>query len=153
MPELTERSSTWRATILRYAPVLLWIGLIFYLSSYHGSMSATSRFIKPLLQFLFPTAPAETLQIYHGYVRKAAHCIEYAILAILALRAFSRSSIGQVRKLRLILPLVLVAAVAVTDELNQSFEASRTGSVGDIVLDIAGGLVVMTIMWGRNRER
>ena len=62
-----------RALLLQYAPVVFWIAVIFFLSSDQGSMSQTSRFIRPLLEFLFPAAPEETLLIYHGYIRKAAH--------------------------------------------------------------------------------
>ena len=116
-------------------------------------MSETSRFIRPLLEFLFPNSPEETLQIYHGYIRKTAHFTEYAILAFFAVRAFSRSSFEAIRRLKYILPLVLVAVIAVIDELNQSFEASRTGSVWDILLDISGGVMMVLFLWMINLRR
>lgn len=143
----------WRAGLWTYAPLFLWIGVIFYLSSDQGSMSQTSRFVRPLLEFLFPTAPEETLQIYHGYIRKSAHFTEYAILAFLALRAFSRSSLENLRKLRYVLPLVLVVIIAVIDEFNQSLEATRSGSVWDILLDISGGVVMIAMCWLIKRRR
>ena len=138
---------------MSYTPLFLWIGVIFYLSSNNGSMVETSRFIGPLLQFLFPGTPEETLQIYHGYIRKSAHFSEYAILAFLAFRAFSRSSLTILLKFKYILPLVLVAAIAAIDEFNQSFEASRTGSVWDILLDITGGSVMILVLWLLKRSR
>ena len=116
-------------------------------------MSSTSRFLGPLLHFLFPGAPDETIRIYHGYVRKAAHFAEYGVLAFLALRAFSDSLIENVRKLRYVLPIFLVAAIAVMDELNQSFLASRTGSVWDILIDISGGLAMIFFLWAANLKR
>ncbi len=141
---MDKENLRWRGRFTRYAPVILWLGVIFFLSSNNGSMAETSRFIRPLLQFLFPTAAEETLQMLHGYIRKAAHFSEYAILAFLALRALSRSSLfDSLRKFRFILSLILVAAVACFDELNQSFEASRTGSARDILLDISGGVVMV----------
>ena len=127
--------------------------MILYLSSDHGSMPATSRFVRPLLEFIFPTAPEEVLQIYHGYVRKAAHFTEYAILAFFALRAFLDSRVESVKKLRYVLPIFLVAAIAVMDELNQSFLASRTGSVWDVLLDISGGLAMVLFLWAANLRR
>lgn len=143
----------WRGAIVAYAPLIFWIGVIFFLSSDQGSMSQTSLFVRPLLEFLFPTAPEETLQIYHGYVRKGAHFTEYAVLAFLAIRACSMSSLDVVRRTRHLLPLILVAFVAAIDELNQSFEASRTGSVGDALLDIFGGVVIIAGMWAIKRPR
>ena len=43
----------WREAVTVYAPLFLWIGVIFYFSSGQGSMAETSRFIRPLLEFLF----------------------------------------------------------------------------------------------------
>lgn len=110
-------------------------------------MSQTSRFIRPLLEFLFPTAPAETLQIYHGFIRKAAHFTEYAVLAFLTLRALSERSIRDAGPVAFIWTLGIAAAIAILDELNQSFEASRSGSVWDILLDIAGAVAMILFLW------
>lgn len=108
-------------------------------------MSQTSRFIRPLLEFLFPAAPEQTLIIYHSYIRKAAHFTEYAILAFLAVRALAATA--RLHTWRFILPLLLVVAVAVIDEFNQSFEVSRTGSIQDVLLDISGGVVMITMLF------
>src|SRR5438445_10985983 len=146
-------SNNWRASLIAYAPLILWIGVIFFLSSNSGSMTETSRIIEPILKFLFPAAPEQTIQIYHGYIRKSAHFTEYAVLGFIALRAFSRSSVRGLLKLRYILPIVLVAAIACMDEFNQSFEASRTGSGWDVLLDISGGGTMLTALWPKGRFR
>src|SRR4051794_2308365 len=100
------------------------MGVIFFLSSEQGSMAQTSRFIGPLLHFLFPTTAEETIELYHFYIRKAAHVTEYGILALLAWRAFSfRANISRVY--RWLLPVGLVLLIASLDEFNQSFEPSR----------------------------
>ena len=106
-------------------------------------MSQTSRFIRPLLEFLFPAAPEETLQLYHGYIRKAAHFAEYAILAFLALRAFTLSSSQILLRLRYLVPIALVAMVASADEFSQSFRPARSGTAWDALLDISGGVAMM----------
>ena len=120
--------------------------MIFFLSSPQGSMSETSRIIRPLLQFLFPAAPEETLQIYHSYVRKAAHFTEYAILAFLAVRSLAMTFF-EISNLKYLLALATVVLIASIDEFNQSFEISRTGSVRDVLLDISGGLVMIAVLW------
>ena len=140
-------TSKWRGSLIAYAPVFLWIGVIFFLSSDQGAMTQTSRFVGPLLHLLFPTAPEETIQLYHFYIRKAAHLTEYAILAFLAWRAFSLSSLTALRRYRYPLPIVLVGLISSLDEFNQSFEASRTSSPWDVLLDISGGSAAIVAIW------
>jgi VanZ family protein len=135
--------SSWRETFVRFAPLILWIGVIFFLSSDQGSMAETSRFIRPLLHFLFPAASDETIQIYHGYIRKAAHVTEYGVLALIAYRACSLSPRQIWRRYRVLSPVLLVATIASIDEFNQSFEPSRTSSPYDVLLDITGGILAL----------
>lgn len=116
-------------------------------------MAETSRFIRPLLEFLFPAASEETLQLIHFYIRKCAHFTEYGILAFFAARAFLGSRIDWLRKGRLIFALAVVLAVALTDEINQSFIASRTSSIRDVALDLFGGTVMMLFFWFFTRKR
>lgn len=136
----------WRGRILRYAPLILWIGVIAFMSSGQASMSETSRFIRPLLQFLFPNYPEETLQIYHGYIRKMAHLTEYAILAFWAARVFWHSSRPLLQQNWFIFSIGLVALVATVDETNQSFNSARTGSLYDVLIDCCGGLIMLIFL-------
>jgi VanZ family protein len=143
----TNSGVDWRGRFIRFAPVVLWAGVIFFLSSPQGSMAQTSRLIGPILHFLFPEASDQLLQIYHQYIRKTAHFTEYAILAYLSARALTQSSRPFLQRFRLLLPLVLVALVASIDEFNQSFEPSRTGSFLDVLLDLSGGCFTIAALW------
>jgi len=105
-----------------------------------GSMNETSRVIRPLLEFLFPAAPPETLTLYHGYIRKFAHFAEYAVLAFLAFRALAPF------KHKYAIALALAAIVAVIDEFNQSLNPSRTSSPWDVALDIAGAASAILVL-------
>lgn len=148
------KNKKWRGRVIAYAPLFLWIGVIFLFSSRQGAMSKTSLFVRPLLLFLFPDAPEETLIIYHGYVRKFAHFAEYFVLAFFAFRAFSSSANEFLRKYRFQISLSLVFSIAALDEFHQSFLVSRTGSVWDVLLDTAGGLTALSIIyfWNRRNE-
>lgn len=130
-----------RSSTIAIASLVVWIGVIFYMSSGQGSMDETSRFIRPLLEFLFPSAAPETITIYHSFIRKCAHFTEYAVLALLAYRAIKSP------KHRLIWSVLLVVMVASLDELNQSFDPTRTGSIYDVLLDIAGGSTMAAVIW------
>lgn len=109
-------------------------------------MTKTSRFIRPLLEFLFPSASEDTLLFYHGIIRKGAHLAEYGLLAFFAARAFLRSSRIYLRKYWYLATLWLVAAIAVADELNQSLSSARTGSPNDVMIDIAGGIIMIVVL-------
>lgn len=143
----------WRVRLWAYAPLILWLGVIFYLSSPEGAFTNTSRIIGPLLQFFFPDMSEAARMTIHGYVRKAAHFTEYAVLAFLAARACVMSASPFLWRFRYLLPLMLVAVVAAADETNQSFLASRTASVYDVFIDIAGGAVMTILMWLTGRPR
>jgi VanZ family protein len=144
---MESKQTVWRGRFFRYAPLILWIGVIFFLSSGQGAMSNTSRFIRPLLMFLFPDASEETLTFYHGLIRKLAHPTVYAVLAFFAARAFRFSPRPLLQKYWFAVSLGLVISVAALDELNQSFLASRTGSAFDVGLDTLGGLSMLTVLF------
>src|ERR687893_1077793 len=78
--------------LARYGPVVLWVGLIFFASTGSLSASNTSRILRPLLLWLFPDITEASLLQAHFLVRKSAHFAEYAVLALLAARAFLTSS-------------------------------------------------------------
>jgi VanZ family protein len=141
------QEAKWRGRFIRYAPLLFWVGVIFYFSSGQGSFDETSRFIRPLLEFLFPAATPETLALYHGYIRKFAHPAVYAVLAILAARAFFTSSRPSLSRHFIAYALIMSLAVAVLDELNQAYVASRTGSAWDVALDTVGAAAALMVVY------
>lgn len=141
-----KKQNIWRGRIIRYAPLLLWIGVIFFLSSTQGSMARTSIFVRPVLEFLFPGAPEETLIIYHGYVRKLAHFTAYAILGFWGWRAFINSANRFLQNYWFLSSLLLITIIALLDEFNQSFNAARTGSMRDVGIDICGGLAMLAFI-------
>ena len=136
----------WRGRIIRYAPLILWVAVIFINSSGIGASQNSSRIIRPLLEWLFPSADAASLDIYHGYIRKLAHFTEYGVLGFLASRAFWLSSKTFLRKFWFAWAFLFVVFVASVDEYNQSFNALRTGSVYDTLIDASGGLFAVTVL-------
>jgi VanZ family protein len=115
--------------------------LISFASSNEFSAINTSRVVRPLLLWLFPNISEESIRLAHFLVRKAAHITEYAILGWLAARAFTGSSREFLRQRWWIAGLLLIALQALLDEYHQSFVPSRTGSLCDSGIDIAGGVI------------
>jgi VanZ family protein len=143
----TNRLSGWRVFLWIYAPLFLWLVVIFYLSSGSGSAAETSRIVAPLIRFFFPDVDQATMQVIHGLVRKTAHVTEYAILAFLASRVVFGMKSDSIRSSWPVLPIILVAATASVDEYNQSLNPQRTGSPWDVLLDIFGGLLALVSIW------
>lgn len=131
-----------------YAPLVAWVGVLVYLSSGVNSISRTARVFVPLLERLFPRAGAGRLQEYHVVVRKIGHVAGYAILALLASVAFYHSSaVIWLAKYWHVGAFAVVLTVASADEIRQSFDPARRGSVRDVALDCIGGLAAIFVFW------
>jgi VanZ family protein len=144
---VAKTDSKWGGYLWYYAPLIIWIIVIFVASSGTGSMSNTSRIIRPILEFLFPTWDEAGYLVVHGYIRKGAHLTFYGILGFLAARAFYYQARNFLHKNWLLVSLALVVIVAALDETNQSFNAARTGTVYDVLLDTIGGLAAIIIFY------
>ena len=128
-----------------WLPVFIWLGVIFLGSSDLMSAEHTSRFIVPFLRWLKPDISPETLASIHFIVRKCAHLGEYAVLALLLLRAATLTNLK--RSLAILYVSVWVAClfVATTDEFHQTFVASRGASATDIMIDSGGAILGLLI--------
>jgi VanZ family protein len=129
-----------------WLPLVLWLGVIFLGSTDLMSAEHTSRFIVPFLRWLKPDISPETLVSIHFIVRKCAHVSEYAVLALLLLRA-AICMTNLKRPMSILYPSVWVAClfVAATDEFHQTFVASRGASVRDIMIDSGGAILGLLI--------
>jgi VanZ family protein len=148
----TQTSSPGRFS--RYAPLILWMGFIFFASTSEFSADNTTKVIRPLLLWVFPNLSEASLVVWHFVIRKLAHFSEYAILAALAARAFLKSSHHFLYRYWFGSSLALVATYALLDEYHQSFVPTRTASIYDSVIDITGGLAALVVVasWNRRRE-
>lgn len=139
-----------------WCPVVLWMMLIFIGSTDLLSSRRTSRIIGPLLRFFVPTVSEETIRLAQACVRKAGHLTEYAILAALACRAFSKSESfapakGVSSTVALRQAWLLSTLYAVSDEIHQAFVISRQGSPWDVLLDSFGAFMGLCVVRWRAR--
>lgn len=116
-------------------PPLCWTGLIAYFGSGQWGGDETAVWLGPLLRALLPGASPELLQTAHFLIRKSAHVIEYAVLALLWSRA-----VGGIW-----IPLGLAVLTASLDELRQSFTPGRVGSIYDVLLDGTGAAAALLL--------
>jgi VanZ family protein len=129
-----------------WLPLLIWLSVIFAGSTNFMSAEHTSRFIVPFLLWLKPGMSPQTIWTILLVMRKCAHLAEYAILAILLWRALVGGTALRA-KMPLLFGTILIfcAVFAASDEFHQCFVKSRTPSVRDVLLDVAGALLGLWI--------
>jgi VanZ family protein len=123
-----------------WIPVIIWIGAISWMSTGTFSSDQTSRFIVPVIHFLFPRLPPQDVDFMHALIRKSGHIAEYFVLGLLSFYAFRGDSPQRWCLRWAAYAVILVICSALSDEFHQSFIASRTSSLVDVGIDSAGGI-------------
>ncbi|MBD5136261.1 MAG: VanZ family protein [Lachnospiraceae bacterium] len=131
--------------VLLIVLILMWMGVIFGFSSKNGTQSSKSsgRVTKTVISVCYPaySALSENQQIIlfqkvNFFIRKAAHFMEYFILAVLVtflIITFDKKGFSAI-----ICAVVICAAFAASDEIHQGFVSGRSPSVKDVILDTSG---------------
>jgi VanZ family protein len=134
---------TRRRVVLAWTLVVFWGALIWMLGGDSFSFRETNDAIIPWLDWLTGSLDYRTrYRIYIG-IRKSAHFIEYAILALLTFRAAWLAARRTPTATAGWVALFIVALLASADEARQAFSAVRTGSPYDVLLDVTGGLIAV----------
>jgi len=111
--------------------------MILGLGSESFDQPATSRYLGPLIQWLWPAADVGQLAWALYWIRKLAHVTEFGLLAILVLRATTLGH-GLPATRAAFVALGVSGLVACLDEGGQSLSTTRSGSGLDVALDLAG---------------
>ncbi len=118
----SSRSSLWR-----WIPPILWMGLIFFLSSQ-------------------PTLPRYPNEMVDTILKKTGHVVEYAILAFLFHRVFSKGT-DTIRIQPLLISFALSSLYAASDEYHQTFVPGRNGTPVDVVIDALGAVLALSTVY------
>jgi hypothetical protein len=142
--------------------------LIFSASSDTLSFQHTSRFLGPLIHWLLPGLSREATHDLLVAVRKGAHVSEFALLSLLAWRAFRLATFQPIAGKPFeadrggfwtwhgpsaAKSLLLSLAYAISDELHQSFVPSRQASALDVGIDLCGALFALLLLFAASRWR
>jgi VanZ family protein len=127
-----------------WAPMLVWLLTMFFLSTDFFSAFETSRVIVPILRFLFPGLTHEQLELWHGVIRKLAHISEYFVLTIFTYRSIRHDHPDLAgSKLKTITFVVFAASL---DEIHQRFTSFRTPSPVDVGYDCLGAVLALWLI-------
>jgi VanZ family protein len=113
----------------------------------------TQQAFWPVVHAVAPQLSYPQYRRLHGRTRKAAHLLEYALLATLLLRACRAGAVEAWHWRWATCSLVLVALHAGLDEYHQTYTRYRTGAVSDSVLDLTGALLALGLLWLTRRQR
>jgi VanZ family protein len=133
-----------------WGPVVLWIGVITWLSSDRFSDEQTASWLTQLPFLAALGLPPATIDTVNLILRKTAHFVEYATLSLLAYRALGLSDPSAARSRRLLSAVTLAVACAAIDELHQTMTLTRTGSLKDLLINslgaMTGGIVAARLL-------
>ncbi len=140
-----------RNRVWRYGPLLLWMALIWCASTRQFSALKTSQILRPLILWIFPDLSESRIAAIHLVIRKAGHFSEYAVMGLLAARAFSTSAKEFLQQHWWLVSFITLLAYALLDELHQSFVPERTASIYDSAIDVIGGITALFVykLWRR----
>ena len=120
--------------LLRYwLPPVVWMVLIFSLSAQ-------------------PTLPHHPDTLLDTILKKAAHMMEYGILAFLLGRALSRGR-GALSRSALVTVFFVSVLYAASDEYHQTFVPGRNGTPVDVGIDAVGALVALLVVGSLGKKR
>jgi len=139
----TESRVRIRRIGLAWAAVVVWAGIVWALGGDAFSATRTNSTIVQIFQALFGDLDMHTRYRILMGVRKSAHFIEYAILAILTFRAALISASRNRWTSATWVAIFIVATLATADEARQTFSSTRTGSPYDVLLDISAGAIAI----------
>ena len=139
-----------RSLIKYWLPVVIWMVIIFSASSDTMSSQHSSRIIGPVVRWLFPHLSEQRVDQIVFAIRKCAHLTEYAVLAVLFWRAVHKPVGKDARPWRWAeagFAVLFVAVYAASDEIHQLFVPHREGRVTDVMIDTAGAVIGLLLLW------
>lgn len=110
-----------------WIPVIVWAGVIFLFSTLVVVKSPEFN----LVDFI---------------VKKSAHFVEYAILALLLYRALINTTRLSKKKAGM-LTVLFIVFYGISDEYHQSFTPGREPAIRDILIDSLGGATSLFLIW------
>ncbi len=128
-----------------FRSAVLWLVVVLILGSAYFGPKQTQHHVMPALQTLAPWMLPSGAQTVHAVLRKFSHLTEYAVLALLWVRAFRSGSRFGLRTASWA-ALAVCLSCAVVDEVHQSHAPGRHGSVGDVALDSLGAVVMLLVV-------
>ena len=136
-----------RFWIWTWLPVTLGIVMIMIESTEAFGGNHTSRWLRPVFQWIFGPIGDERWEHVHLFLRKTGHFLGYGFIGLAWLRAWWFTLPYSRFRTDFVLAMFGTAAIASCDEWHQSFLPNRTSSVRDVLIDCTGALTLQLIVY------
>lgn len=132
--------------------VILWMGVIFYFSNQPATVSTSqsNKVIHALDKISEDSTIGKILHVLYEskgasfVIRKSAHMISYAILAVLSfIMVYAHKTYI---KYSFIYGFFITFLYAITDEIHQLFVPGRAGMVQDVLIDSLGAIIGLSLI-------
>lgn len=131
-----ENSMKKTKKVMKWLLLILWLGVIFYMSSESGEVSSnTSSKVLNIVESIFPFVK-NNVELFTMLLRKSAHILEYFILGVLIFEVVKEYC--TIRKEIFIISLLIFLLCATLDEIHQLFTFGRAGRIIDVLIDSIG---------------
>ena len=125
--------------VLAWTLLILWMLFIFIMSSFNGIMSSNqSGSIAVLIYNLFDISDTEKVSFI---IRKCAHVSEFFILCILVINLVSKYNVKHIY----LISFIICVLYASSDEFHQLFVPGRSGQVTDVLINMIGVILGLSI--------
>jgi len=141
--------------IILWFAVILWMAVIFSFSAQPAvesdelSMGIAQKIFEfinglkdiPVFAWIGTDKIIVAIGIANHYVRKTAHFMIYAILAVLVYNLMA--SYGIKRSKVVLFAAIVCLAYAVSDEIHQVYVPGRAGQIKDVLIDFSGSALAL----------
>ena len=145
--------------IISWILVLIWMGIIFYFSSFNGEESTEQsrgfiyNTLGNIVEFFNKDITSEEKEIlickYDPIVRKLAHMFVYFILSILVCVSLNNYNLD-IRKI-ILYSFLICFLYACSDEIHQTYVGDRSGKFLDVIIDGIGFSLGNMIIYLKNK--
>ena len=137
--------------IISWLLVIIWMGVIFYLSNMNNTESNTkskntiNTILEKTNKYSTKQERIEVTSKINSPLRKSAHATVYFILAILIYHALVISNSKFPLKKIIIITISLCILYSISDEYHQTKVKGRSGELRDIIIDTTGAILGITL--------
>jgi VanZ family protein len=137
-----------RNVLLWWIPTLLWLCVLALFSTDAFSAQHTGSVLLKLIHFFYGDISPEHFQELNFAVRKSAHFFSYGLLSAFAFFSWRATfrSFKPWSPWWSALALLVTLLAGSSDEIHQSFVASRTSSPHDVMIDMAGAVFFQIVI-------
>jgi VanZ family protein len=140
-------------SFLPWIPVIVWAGVIFYMSTRTFGPSFSNRLLGDILAVFHLEVSRHSFDLLEFGVRKLGHFTEYSIFAIFLYHALGQDDPGSWNSRKALASILLAGLYSLTDEFHQRFVPGRGPSIVDCGFDTIGATLGMVIVYLAGRLR